>query len=782
MRSLDSHTLKVLEFDRLLDLVRARAPSSLGKRAIDQAPPSARREEVLARQSETAEMRLLRDEECDPNWGGSRDIGEELEGLQAENSWIEPNRLNRVADFAAAADRVRAAVCGGAESAAEIAGIARSIPRFTELSRTIRRCITPDGEVADRASPELGRLRRSLERTRREVVSSLERLFRGTEESGAVQEKIITLRQERYVIPVKAGSRGIIPGLVHDRSASGQTLFIEPHSAVELNNSLRELAAEEKEEVRRILRQLAAEIRERREDLGQAMTGMGLLEGIWARAVISEEFDMVAPVVFSEAGRIDFRGARHPLLERSIGTSIVPIDFSLGEETRTLVLTGPNTGGKTVALKTVGLLCLMAQSGLQIPALPGSGLSCFTEVLADIGDEQSIQQNLSTFSGHIKNIIAVLRHSRPGGLVLLDELGAGTDPAEGAALAIALLEEIHASGAITVATTHHNAVKVFAAGAPGVANASMEFDDETLGPTYRLVTGVPGRSHAFRIASRLGMTAALIERARRHQSSGDVRLDRLMADLERERKSVSRERAALEETKQRLERKESALAAKWEKKSAKLEREGKKALREAEKELDEALSRLKKSGARPVAAEARASMEKIRKVMVDYTPSPPRPAVAAAALFVGGHVYVRTLRAWGTLEEVGKESAIVQIGGRRCTVPFMEISEIRKEGGGRRREKKGGRGSYSVAVPAIESSEVDLRGLRAGEALSRLERFLEHALISELAGISVIHGKGEGRLQAVVAEYLTDHPRVESFGAAPLEQGGSGMTKVKLTN
>lgn len=738
------------------------------------------REEVLARQRETAEMRLLRDEQSDPNWAGSQDIGEELEGLQAENSWIEPRRLLRVADFAGAADRIREAVCRGAEELAEIAGIARSIPRFAELSRSIRRCITPDGEVADRASPELGRLRRSLERTRREVVSSLERFFSGTAESGAVQEKIITLRQERYVIPVKAGSRGIIPGLVHDRSASGQTLFIEPHSAVELNNSLRELAAEEKEEVRRILRQLAAEIRERKEDLGEAMTGVGRLEGIWARAVVSEEFDMVAPDIFSEAGRIDFRGARHPLLETSIGTSIVPIDFSLGEETRTLVLTGPNTGGKTVALKTVGLLCLMAQSGLQIPALPGSGLSCFTEVLADIGDEQSIQQNLSTFSGHMKNIIAVLQHSRAGGLVLLDELGAGTDPAEGAALAIAILEGIHASGAITVATTHHNAVKVFAAGTPGVANASMEFDDETLGPSYRLVTGVPGRSHAFSIAARLGMTAELIERARQHQSAGNVKLDRLMADLERERRNISRERASLEESRQRLERKEAAMSAKWEKKSARLEKEGRKALREAEGELREALGHLKKGAARPVAAAARGSMEKIRKVMKDYTPSPPRPTVDAAALFVGGHVFVRTLRAWGTLDEVGKESAVVQVEGRRCTVPFTEIEEIRKERGGRRPEKMVRRDNYAVEVPVLTSSEVDLRGLRAGEALSQLERFLEHALLNGLGSVSVIHGKGEGRLQPVVAEYLADHPRVESFGAAPLEQGGAGMTKVTL--
>jgi DNA mismatch repair protein MutS2 len=723
-------------------------------------------------------MRLLREEECDLNWAGSQDIGEELESLQAENSWVEPSRLLRVADFAEAAERIRETIRGGAESAAEITRIARSIPRFTELSRSIRRCITSAGEVADRASPELGRLRRGLERTRREVVSSLERFFSGTEESGAVQEKIITLRQERYVIPVKAGSRGLIPGLVHDRSASGQTLFIEPHSAVELNNALREMAAEEKEEVRRILRQLASEIRERREDLEQAMTRLGLLEGIWARAVISEDFDMVAPVVFSEPGRIDLHGARHPLLERSIGAGIVPIDFSLGEETRTLVLTGPNTGGKTVALKTAGLLCLMAQSGLQIPALPGSGLSCFAELLADIGDEQSIQQNLSTFSGHMKNIITVLERSRPGGLVLLDELGAGTDPAEGAALAIAILEEIHASGALTVATTHHNAVKVFAAVTPGVANASMEFDDETLGPTYRLVTGVPGRSHAFRIAARLGMTVELIEQARRHQAAGDVKLDRLMADLERERRSVSRERASLEETRRRLEREESVQAERWERKSAKLEREGKKALRLAERELDEALRSLKKSDARPAAA--RASMEKIRKVMEGFAPAPHRPAVPAETLFVGGHVFVRTLRAWGTLVEVGKESAIVRVEGRRCTVPFTEIEEIREKGGGRRREMKGGRASYSVEVPAIGSSEVDVRGLRADEALRRLERFIEHALLNGLGDIAVIHGKGWGRLQAAVAEYLADHPRVESFGAAPLEQGGTGMTKVKL--
>ncbi len=491
--SLDPHTLSVLEFDEVLDMVRSRAPSSLGRDALSREKPDPDREVVLLRQRRTAQMRLLREEEGDLSWGGSGDISPELDRLQAENAWVDPPSLLKIAAFADRSQHTAGRLRSAERAVPDLVDVASAIPGFRELTEPIGRSITSEGEGADSASPELGRIRRDLERARRDLVATLEGLFTRRETAEAVQEKIITRREGRYVIPVKAGSKGSVPGLVHDRSASGQTIYIEPAAVVEKNNALREMLAAEKEEVVRILRELGRIVRGRSEDLYRTMGSMAVLEAVYARALVAAALVMVEPLIFEDEGRLELRGASHPLLRVTLGKAVVPMDFTLGGETKTLVLTGPNTGGKTVALKTIGLLCLMAQTGLQVPALQGSGMSCFREVLADIGDEQSIQQNLSTFSGHMRNIITVLERSGPGSLVLLDELGAGTDPAEGAALGIAILEETLARGALTIATTHHNAVKVFASSAGSVDNASMEFDGETLCPTYRLVTGVPGR-------------------------------------------------------------------------------------------------------------------------------------------------------------------------------------------------------------------------------------------------------------------------------------------------
>lgn len=776
---LEGHTAALLEFGEVLDLVRSRAPSSLGRRALKLLVPSPRRDTVLARQRETTEMRSLRAEGSEPSWGGSQDVSRELEELRAEESWIEPSALNRVAEFAEASERVKKTIRASAAEVPALAEIAASIPALERVAASIRRAVTDKGEVADDASPELKRVRRKLEQTRRDLIASLERFFSRPESAGAVQEQIITRRAERYVIPVKAGSKGAVPGLVHDRSASGQTLFIEPAAAVGKNNLLRELKAEEREEVLRILRRLGAMVREESDGIRDAMEAMGLLEAIHARAVYCDEGDLTAPVIFEEEGRVDLAGACHPLLMRTMGSDVVPMDFSLGDEIRTLVLTGPNTGGKTVALKTIGLLCLMAQSGLHIPALPSSGLSCFSSILADIGDEQSIQQSLSTFSGHMKNIITVLEHAGPGCLVLLDELGAGTDPSEGAAIGIAVLEEIHARGGLTVVTTHHNTVKVFASVTPGVANASMEFDSDTLRPTYRLMKGIPGRSQAFHIAARLGLSGDVLERARGYQASGEVRLDSLVADLEDERSRLARERARMEEEMHGARMEVDRQSERLERKREKIEKEGRRALREAEKELEESRKRLRKEKSRTAVEGVKSSANKVRQVLRDFSPAPEPSRAAGAIPVVGDRVFLRTLRAWGRVEGTDRESVTVTVDGKRCSVPLLEIEKTEKKQG--RTEKKTSWGTYSVEVPAIRSSEIDIRGRRVEEGLAELDRFIEHALLNGLALISVIHGKGTGRLQEAVREYLDRHPRVESFDFAPLEQGGSGNTRVRLS-
>jgi DNA mismatch repair protein MutS2 len=776
---LEGHTAALLEFGEVLDLVRSRAPSSLGRDALERLAPSPRRDIVLVRQQETTEMRSLRAEGKEPSWGGSQDVSRELEELRAEESWIEPSALNRVAEFAEASAGVKKTVRASAAEAPSLAEIAGTIPPLDRIAVAIRQAVTEKGEVADDASPELRRIRRKLEQTRRELIAALERFFSRAGSADAVQENIITRRAERYVIPVKAGSKGAVPGLVHDRSASGQTLFVEPAAVVGRNNLLRELQAEERTEVLRILRRLGAAVREEGDCIRNAMDAMGTLEAIHARAAYCDEGDLEPPVVFEEEGRLELAGACHPLLARSLGSSVVPMDFSLGGDIRTLVLTGPNTGGKTVALKTIGLLCLMAQSGLHIPALPGSGLSCFSSILADIGDEQSIQQSLSTFSGHMKNIITVLERSGPGSLVLLDELGAGTDPSEGAAIGIAVLEEIHARGGLTVVTTHHNTIKVFASVTTGVANASMEFDSDTLRPTYRLMKGIPGRSQAFHIAARLGLDADVLERARGYQASGEVRLDSLVADLEDERSRLARDRAAMEEDRQGSRRETEKERDRLERKRERSEKEGRRALREAEKELEESRKRLRKEKSRSAEEGVRASIAKVRKVLRDHAPSRKPSPAEGEDIAVGDRVLLRTLRAWGRVESVERDGMTVVVDGKRCSVPLEEIEKIEKTQG--RMEKKTSWGTYSVEVPAIRSSEIDIRGRRVEDGLAELDRFLEHALLNGLSQVSVIHGKGTGRLQEAVREHLRQHPRVESFDFAPLEQGGSGNTRVRLS-
>lgn len=721
-------------------------------------------------------MRAFSEGDIELSWGGSGDISPEMEGLELEGSWIEPPRLLRVAAFAGAADRIRKTLTRVRATCPRLYDLAGTLAPFPEIVAEVGRCITGDGEVADGASPELRRLRRDLEQARRDIIRTLERMLRDRSREKAIQEPIVTLRQDRYVIPVRAGSRGAVPGIVHDRSASGQTLFIEPQGVVAANNRLRELTAMEREEVLRILRELADAIRERGADLRAAMSTLGELEAVAASAAYAARTSSQPPEITVGEGPLDVREARHPILWEKLGSAVVPMDLNLGE-TRTLVLTGPNTGGKTVALKTVGLLCLMAQSGLQIPAAAGSVLPCFTDILADIGDEQSIEQNLSTFSGHMKNIIAVLEGSRESSLVLLDELGAGTDPAEGAALAIAILEEVHSRGARTVATTHHNAITVFASVTEGVSNASMEFNGETLEPTYRLRIGVPGRSQALHIASRLGMKQEVIDRARRQQSSGELRLESLMNDLEDRRRDLERQEGELQKKKTAAAEEQLRRDAKWRRKVEKLEKEGRKSLRRAEEELAAHMKTLRKQPGQPGVEVVRQAMKRVDGVVAEYRPPAP-PAKPVGPVSPGDTVMVRTLRAWGVVEEVGAQGLTVTVDGKRCSIPLAEITERRpaaKEAG-----KRTGRRNFSVDVPPVTSSQIDLRGLRAEEALTRLERFIEHALLNGMPDIAIVHGKGTGRLQEAVAGLLAGHSRVENFSLAPLEQGGAGMTRARL--
>ncbi len=788
--TMDPHSLAVLEFRRVVDLVRERAPSSLGADLIAAAEPSTDLGRVRTLLRETTQMRTLRERSGSLPWGGSRDIRPHLDRLLAENAWIDGPHLVQVAEFAGACENIARAVLGAA-GCLDLAHHAGGIPDLADVERAIRRCLTPEGEVRDDASEELLRLRRGIGRTRRDVVSALERLMGDASHAAAIQEPIVTLREDRYVIPVKTGGRGAVPGIVHDRSASGQTFFVEPQAVVEMNNALREQNLAEREETRRILRSLSGLVRSRGAELRTATAAMAELEGIWARAVHADDAGMVEPMIFEEDGRLELVGARHPLLLAELGERAVPIELAAGGQVRTMVVTGPNTGGKTVVLKTAGLLCLMAQSGMHVPAERGTGMSCFAEVLADIGDEQSIQQNLSTFSGHVKNVVSILGKAGPATLVLLDELGAGTDPSEGAALGVAVLEELQRLGALTVATTHHNAVKVYAATTPGAMNAAMEFDERTLRPTYRLLAGIPGRSQAFVIAERCGLDPAVVARAREQRTVGEERFDRLMEQLEHERGAAARERreaaaasAAIAAERRELEAAVAAQRRSWAERTERLQREMRPALREAERELREHLRLLREVQSAAAAGHVRAAAKKLGDLAAAHLALPEAAPPAPTDLAAGERVFVRLLQAWGTVAEAseGQGTAAVIVGEKRFTVQLKDLSrgagETAPAAG--RVERTAGKGRYAYTVPEIATTTLDLRGQRAEEAIAELERFLDAAVLNGIAQVSILHGKGTGRLQEAVRKALGEDRRVLKFAFAPLEQGGAGITQVTL--
>ena len=790
--TMDPHSLSVLEYRRVVELVRAHAPSSLGAGKFAADGPQTDRQRVRALLRETAQMRLLRGRAGSLPWAGSRDISEQLDRLRAENAWIDGPQLVLVGAFAGACGRIARAVTA-AEGCPDLRDHALGIPDVAGLEREVQRCLTPEGEVRDDASDELLRLRRGIGRARRDVVAALERLMDEPAHAPAIQEPIVTLREDRYVIPVKTGGRGAVPGIVHDRSASGQTVFVEPQAVVELNNALREQILAEREETRRILRALSDRVRRQAGELRAATAAMAALEAIWARAVYADEGGMVEPSILEEGGRIELVGARHPLLVQALGERTVPIELSAGGATRAVVVTGPNTGGKTVALKTVGLLCLMAQSGLHIPAERGTGMSCFAEVLADIGDEQSIQQNLSTFSGHVRNIVAILGKAGPAALVLLDELGAGTDPSEGAALGVAVLEEVQRRGALSIATTHHNAVKVWAATTPGAMNAAMEFDERTLRPTYRLLAGLPGRSQAFAIAERYGLDPRVIARAREQRTVGEERFDRLMEQLEHERSEAARERreaaaasAAIAAERRDLEIEGAKQRRSWEERKERLQRETKSALREAERELKEQLRLLREQRSAEAADRVKAAAKRLEETAASHVGPPELAEPAPTGLAAGERVFVKLLQSWATVAEAseGQGSATVIVGEKRVTVPLRELAR-RTEGApapGGTVERRSGRGRYAYKVPEIATTTLDLRGMRAEEALGELDRFLDAAVLNGLSQVSILHGKGTGRLQEAVRAALGADRRVAGFAFAPLEQGGAGVTQVTLAS
>jgi len=780
-----ARTLERLEFERLLARLARHAFSPLGREAALALSPSADRELIGRWHAETFEGREILRLDPTADLGGWFDVRRHLQRAGRGGTLDGPS-LFEIGATLRAVRRVKEFFAGRADTYPLLAARASSLNPSPDLERRIERAILPGGEVADGASPRLADLRRRLQQARLAVKEYLDRAVRSPSLQKYLQEPIVTMREGRYVLPVKVEYRGQVPGLVHDQSASGATLFIEPLAAVEKNNEIRRLEAAEKQEVERILQELTQGVAAMIPDLSLAMDVLGHLDFVLAKARWAEELDAVAPEI-GEGAYIVFRRARHPL----IPGRAVPIDGHLGTDFDTLVVTGPNTGGKTVALKTVGVLVLMAQSGLHVPA-EECRVGLFDRVFADIGDEQSIENALSTFSSHMANIVHILEAAGPGSLVLIDELGTGTDPVEGAALAQAVLEELQALGARTIATTHLGELKQFAANRERAANASVEFDAVTLEPTYRLIIGRPGRSNAFEIARRLGLPERLVTRARGFLTAEQRRYEELLADLERQQLETERARLEaermLEQARQDAERHRRELDELLARKKTILERaaaDAQQALRairlEGEAVIRELRERAKSAEAREREAAIREAREHIEALHSLAPPPAPVPDAGEppASVIAGDTVYLPRYGQFGQVIGTGREKdeVQVQVGAVKVTVPLTELRAAREP----RAERKRTAGvSLGLQKSRSFKPELDLRGKRVEEALAEIEKHLDDAILAGVTRVHLIHGKGTGALRAAVQEWLKDEPRVRSFRLGDQGEGGLGVTVVDL--
>ncbi len=785
---MDSRTLEALEFDKIIDMLKDLAASSVGAQACEHLRPLTDSDQIERRLEETDEARGLLDLGEGPPLGGISDI-RQLLARSSRGGALSAPELLAVADVLRAARLMRRYLERHAARAPSLARYAIDLTDLAEVEGELRRCITGAGEVADSASQKLASLRKRIAVGESRVREHLEFVIRSPAFRQYLQDPIITIRSGRYVVPVKSECRDRVPGVVHDRSASGATLFIEPMAAVELNNHLRELRLAEKAEVERILVALSALVGGRAEEVGGVLDVLAALDCIFARGHLSAAMDAVRPRL-NEEGIIHLRGARHPLLRGHV----VPIDVSLGEDFDTLVITGPNTGGKTVTLKTVGLLSLMAQAGLHIPALPGSETAVFRSVFCDIGDEQSIEQNLSTFSSHMNNIVRIVEEADNGSLVLLDEIGAGTDPLEGSALAMALLDHFLAVGAKTIATTHYSRLKAYAFSRQRVENASVEFDVETLRPTFRLVIGLPGRSNAFEISLRLGLSRETVNRARAFLSIDEHRVESLIEDmtektraLEEARVAAERERQEAARLKEETKSRRVELARKEEKILEQAKREAAAIVRRAKREAEEIIARLRQVEERVNSPDLSREIQragedfgKLRReiggLRADAADDNYDPV---EGLEVGMTVLVRDLRREGVVEEVYEDGQVaVRVGVMRMTLSRDELAVAHST------SARQPRPSTSTELLKDKrkgiSPEVHLRGMTVEEALAALTKHLDDAVLAGLDRVRVVHGKGTGILRKAVHEYLETQPLVRSFNLAPQREGGAGVTIVEL--
>ena len=788
------HVLAKLEFPAILERLAGLCRFSVAAEKARELGPSGDDQNVAYLLDVTAEAVDLLTEFPDITIGGARDV-RGLVQRAAKGARLQPSELLQVLDMVSASRNLRRAFLRLPAVETRFPLLLEFIDHLAELpdlEADINRSIGPRGDVLDTASAELSRIRRDVRVAHSRLMERLNALVSGGKYASVLQDSIITTRDGRYVVPVRSDARGQLQGVVHDTSASGQTLFIEPFEIVELNNRWRERQLEEQHEIDRILDALSDKTGARAEEISSSVEASAAVDLATAKARLSFEMRAHRPTIWSgestsEGGhpkhRLSLRRARHPLLDPA---DVVPIDVSLGEDFRVLLITGPNTGGKTVALKTIGLLTLMAQTGFFIPADDSSVVSVFPAVFIDIGDEQSIAQSLSTFSGHIRTVIGMLQQVTPDDLVLLDELGAGTDPQEGSALARAIVSRLLERGPLVVATTHYPEVKAFAFATPGVENASVEFDVKTLAPTYRLMIGVPGRSNALAIAGRLGMPAEILDAASGMLDPDELRVDSLLQDIRhrRDEADAARERARVEEEQARLLR--SAAERELEQAERTRREARSEALLEAERELDgarEMLKRLRRDRdslqlTREHLDERRRDVDRAAERVRTFRRekiNAAAPVLGKKPIARGDRVKVVPLDQEGEVVAVSGGTADVMLGALKTRQPLGALERL-----GRARADEG---RQPIIVPAATGPvdlELDLRGYRAAEIEAMLDEYLEHAYRAGMPFVRIIHGKGTGALRKVVKDVLSIHPAVASHEIAPANQGGDGATVALL--
>ena len=784
--------LKTLEYNKIIDKLTEFAGSALAKEMCRNLQPSTDLYEIQALQKETSDALSRIYQKGAVSFRGVRDIRGSIKRLEI-GAIIGINELLSICSLLEVCSKVKAYSRNDRDPDFEdsLEAMFQALQPLTPVSSEIRRCIASEEELNDDASPALFKIRRSMRQINDKVHAQLQTMVNGSART-YLQDAVVTMRNGRYCIPVKAEHRGQIPGMIHDQSSTGSTLFVEPMAVIKLNNDLRELELKEEKEIEMILATLSARCGEETEALRDDLDLLTKLDFIFARAQLSRSMNGTQPD-FNEEGRILIKKGRHPLLDKK---KVVPIDIQLGKDFELLIITGPNTGGKTVSLKTVGLFTLMGQAGLHIPAFDHSELSVFHEVFADIGDEQSIEQSLSTFSAHMTNTVSILKEADDRSLVLFDELGAGTDPTEGAALAIAILSNLHRRGSRVMATTHYSELKVFALSTPGVENGCCEFDVETLRPTYRLLIGVPGKSNAFAISQKLGLSQDIIEEAKTHLTKQDEDFEDLLADLEQKRVTIEQERdqinsykEEIRELKQRLESKQEKLDLSRDKILREANEQARNILQEAKDYADTTIRNFQKYGkaAGVSAKDMEKERGKLREKMstVDKklsaknaAPKKSHKQLTAKDLHIGDSIKVLSLNLKGTVSTLpdAKGNLFVQMGILHSQVNIRDLEKLDDTvitGGN---FSKTGSGKIKMSKSASVSTEINLLGKTVDEAIMELDKYLDDAYIAHLPSVRIVHGKGTGALRTAVHQYLKRCKHVKTFRLGTFGEGDAGVT------